>query len=58
MSCLPDSVNNESEGRVVYRINTIPEWHNFHTRETQFTILFHYIPFFINLIVKIKRKLF
>ena len=35
-----DLVNNEPAGRVIYRITTIPEWHNFHIKETQFTILY------------------
>ena len=29
-----DSVNNSSCGHVVYRITTIPSWHNFHIKET------------------------
>ena len=40
-----DSVNNESAGRVVYQVSTIPEWHNFHITKTQFTILYIiYLP--------------
>ena len=35
-----DLVNNSSCGLVVYRVTTIPEWHNFHITETQFTILY------------------
>ena len=29
-----------SAGRVVYRIISIAEWHNFHVKETQLNILF------------------
>ena len=39
-----DSVNNESAGRVVYQVTTIPEWHNFHITETQFYYSVYYIP--------------
>ena len=35
-----DLVNNSSCGLVVYRVTTIPSWHNFHITETQFTILY------------------
>ena len=35
-----DSVNNSSCGLVVYRITTIPSWHNFYIRETQLSILY------------------
>ena len=34
------SVNNSSCGLVVYRITTIPSWHNFHIKETQLDILY------------------
>ena len=30
-----DLVNNMSCGLVVYRITTIPSWHNFHIKETE-----------------------
>ena len=39
-----DLVNNESAGRVVYQVTTIPEWHNFHITETQFYYSVYYIP--------------
>ena len=35
-----DTVNNSSCGLFVYQITTIPEWHNFHIKETQLNILF------------------
>ena len=35
-----DSVNKSSCGLVVYRITTIPSWHNFHIKETQLDILY------------------
>ena len=35
-----DLVNNSSCGLVVYRVTTIPSWHNFHITETEFTILY------------------
>ena len=35
-----DSVKNSSCRLVVYQITTIPSQHNFHIKETQFTILY------------------
>ena len=35
-----DLVNNSSCGLVVYRITTIPSWHNFCIKETQLDILY------------------
>ena len=32
-------VNNAYAGRAVIRITTVPEWHYFHIKETQFTFL-------------------
>ena len=51
-----DSVNNESAGRVVYRINAIPECNNFHISVTQLTILFITYYFFNNLFINAKEK--
>ena len=51
-----DSVNNESAGRVVYRINAIPECYNFHISETQLTILFITYHFFNNIFINAKEN--
>ena len=53
-----DSVTIESTGRVVYRINTIPEWHKFNIRETQFIILLITFTFFNSIFIKAKAKRF
>ena len=45
-----DSVNNESAGRVVYRINTIPEFY-------LFSIYYVPLPFFNDLLTKRKKKI-